>query len=79
MGDDAVRTPKGGVRSIHGRWWMAVALVTIGILTIVIAIGLASFIVTVNPLAVELLALAMLVALGLVSVYVVSRSLSEHP
>lgn len=60
------------------RWWMAVSVTTVGILIIVIGIGFATFIGTINPAAVEVLAIAMLVTLGLVSVYVAARSLSRR-
>ena len=69
---------KHGPPAGDATWWMA-AVATTGTLIIVIGIGLASFIGTISPVAVEILAIGMLLALGLVSLYVVTRSLSNRP
>lgn len=68
-------TPKLEAHVGDATWWKAVALATVTIMLIVICIGLSSFISMVNPVAVEALALMMLIALGVVSVYVTARGL----
>ena len=74
--DEDMKRPTLGMRVSDMTWWLAVGTATAATLMVVISIGLASFIDRINPAAVEALAIAMLVALCLASVYVAARSLS---
>lgn len=74
--DENMNRPKPGMRIGDATWWTAVGITTAGTLVVVISIGLASFIDRINPAVVEALAIAMLVALCLASVYVAARFLS---